>query len=93
MADPIKTVQDGLDKTARALLRYISTNNLEPADYKTLAKFMFGCMNQKSTIAGRVEQHGSGELGKVLEFIGRASKALVRIEEKRLRKEADDVNQ
>ena len=87
--DPsIEAVQEALERTARAALRYIVTNDLTQSENRKLAKFIFGCMNQKFTIAGRVERRGSQELNKVLEFIGRASEALQAID-KRL--EAEEV--
>jgi hypothetical protein len=88
--DPsIEAVQKALEKTARAALRYIVTNDLTPSENRKLAKFIFGCMNQKFTIAGRVERHGSQELNKVLEFIGKASEALQEID-KRLEREEEE---
>ncbi len=88
--DPsIEAVQKALEKTARAALRYIVTNDLTPAENRKLAKFIFGCMNQKFTIAGRVERRGSRELSKVLEFIGRAAEALQEIDERLAREEEE----
>ncbi len=81
--DPsIEAVQKALEQTARAALRYIVTNDLTPSENRKLAKLIFGCMNQKFTIAGRVQRRGSQELSKVLEFIGRASEALQEIDER-----------
>lgn len=79
--DPsIKAVQEALERTARTALRCIVTNDLTQSENKKLAKFIFGCMNQKFTIGGRVERRGSQELNKVLEFIGRAAEVLQEIE-------------
>jgi hypothetical protein len=87
--DPsIEAVQKALEKTARAALRYIVTNDLTPSENRKLAKFIFGCMNQKFTIADRVQRRGSQELQKVLEFIGKASEALQEID-KRLEHEEE----
>jgi hypothetical protein len=58
----------------------MNANELTQAEHRKLAKFIFGCMNQKFTIASRVERHGSGELDKVLKFIGRASEAVLEID-------------
>ena len=88
--DPsIEAVQKALERTARAALRYIVTNDLTPSENRKLAKFIFGCMNQKFTIAERVQRRGRQELSKVLEFIGKASEALQEID-KRLEREEEE---
>ncbi len=79
--DPsIKAVQDQLDATARECLRYAVTHKLTAAQNQRLAKFIFGCMNQKHDLPSRVEQRGSGELTKVLRFIARAAELLLEID-------------
>jgi hypothetical protein len=89
--DPsIEAVQKALERTARAALRYIVTNDLTPAENKKLAKFIFGSMNQKFTIADRVRRRGSQELSKVLEFIGRAAEALQEIDQRLEREEEEE---
>jgi hypothetical protein len=86
--DPsIEAVQKALEATARAALRYIVTNDLTPLENRKLAKFIFGCMNQKFTIADRVQRRGSRELQKVLEFISKASEAFQKIDERMQREE------
>ena len=75
--------------TARASLRYINANELTQAEHRKLAKFIFGCMNQKFTIASRVERHGIGELDKVLTFIGRASEAVLEIDRRLINEEEE----
>lgn len=88
--DPIEAVQKALEQTARAALRYIVTNDLTASENRKLAKFIFGCMNQKFTIADRVQRRGSQELKKVLEFIGKASEALQKIDERLAREEEEE---
>jgi hypothetical protein len=89
--DPsIEAVQKALEKTARSALRYIVTNDLTPSENRKLAKFIFGCMNQRFTIADRVQRRGSQELAKVLEFIGKASGALQEIDERLEREEEEE---
>lgn len=85
----MEAVQKALEQTARAALRYIVTNDLTASENRKLAKFIFGCMNQKFTIADRVQRRGSQELNKVLEFIGKASEALQEIDERLEREEEE----
>jgi hypothetical protein len=83
-------VQKAFEKTARAALRYFVTNDLTPSENRKPAKFVFGCMNQKFTIADRVQRRGSQELGNVLEFIGKASEALQQLDERVEREEEEE---
>jgi hypothetical protein len=79
--DPsIKVVQELLDETARECLRYVSTRQLSAAHSKKLAKFIFGCMNQKYELPQRIEGRGRGELAKVLKFIAAAAEVLLEID-------------
>jgi hypothetical protein len=80
MDSSIKLVQDLLDETARECLRFVATHKLSESQYQRLAKFIFGCMNQKHELPSRVARRGSGELGKVLEFIAAAAEVLLEID-------------
>ena len=76
--DPsIKAIQVLLDRTARALVKYGANNSLSDRQHRKLEKFIFGLMNQKMTIAARVEERGSEEFGKVLRYIAKASEAMI----------------
>jgi hypothetical protein len=80
MDSSIKIVQDLLDDTARDCLRYVATHKLTEPQYQRLAKFIFGCMNQKHELPSRVARRGSGELAKVLDFIAAAAEVLFEID-------------
>ena len=78
--DPsIHAVQELLDETARECLRCMSIHNLTSAQNQRLAKFIFGCMNQKHELPSRIEQRGAGELAKVLRFVAAAVDILIAI--------------
>jgi hypothetical protein len=79
--DPsINAVQNLLDETARECLRYLSNHELTASENRKLAKFIFGCMNQKFELPARVEKRGSAEFGKVLKFIAAAGEAVREID-------------
>ena len=80
MDDAIKQIQGFLDKTARDCLRLIATRTLKPKQYQKLAKFMFGCMNQKLNLTSRVRDRGMGELEKILKFAALAAEVIVEID-------------
>ena len=80
MDDAIKQIQSFLDKTARDCLRLMTTRTLKPNQYQRLAKFVFGCMNQKQTLPERVQQRGLVELDKVLKFASKAAEVLIEID-------------
>lgn len=81
MEEAIKLVQQQLDQTARECLRYVSNNKLTASQNQRLAKFIFGCMNQKHELPSRIKRHGSGEIQKVLKFIAAACEVLLEIEQ------------
>lgn len=57
--DPLLSeIQDLLEETARECLRYVVTHQLSTSQNQRLAKFIFGCMNQKFELPGRVEKRG-----------------------------------
>jgi hypothetical protein len=85
----IKAIQDSLEQTARALLRYGAANPLSHAEHRKLEQFIFGLMNQKLTIEARVRKRGSGELEKVLRYIGRASEAVLKMDQRRKKEETE----
>jgi hypothetical protein len=91
--DPsIEEVQELLDETARECLRCMSNNKLTAAENQRLAKFIFGCMNQKHELPSRVERRGIGELSKVRRFIAAAVELLTEIDralEERSKKNGD----
>jgi hypothetical protein len=79
--DPsIKLVQDLLDETARECLRCMSTHELRTSQNQRLAKFIFGCMNQKHELPGRIERRGPAELKKVMKFVATAIELLLEID-------------
>jgi hypothetical protein len=79
--DPsIQAVQELLDETARECLRYVATHDLSASQNQRLAKFIFGCMNQKFELPARVAKRGSQELEKVLKFIAAAAETLLEID-------------
>lgn len=80
MSDPIRAVEEALDRAGRACLRLIGTRELSAQQSRQLAKWLFGCMNQRYTIRRRVASRGVGELDKVLRFIGTAWAELQEIE-------------
>lgn len=78
--DPsIRAIQELLDETARECLRCMSINNLTSEQNQRLAKFIFGCMNQKHELPARIERRGAGELAKVLRFVAAATEMLIEI--------------
>ena len=91
--DPsIAEIQELLDETARECLRCMSNNELTAAENQRLAKFIFGCMNQKHELPLRVQERGAGEVVKVRRFIAAAVDLLAEIDralEKRSRKNGD----
>lgn len=80
MDDPIGDIERALEERGRECLRLIVSGSLDAEQTKTLAKWMFGCMNQRFTIRSRVGKRGVGELAKVLRFIARACEALLEID-------------
>jgi hypothetical protein len=46
-------------------------------------------MNQKVTIEARVRKRGSGELEKVLRYVGRASEAVLKMDQRRKKEETE----
>jgi hypothetical protein len=79
--DPsVEEVQDLLDETARECLRCMSNNKLTAAENQRLAKFIFGCMNQKHELPARVRQRGAAEVVKVRKFIAAAVDLLAEID-------------
>jgi phage host-nuclease inhibitor protein Gam len=85
----VEEIQKKFDETGRAILRFLEANKneLTPTENVKLAKFMFGCMNQKFTIASRVQLRGSAELGKAMTFIGRAAETILKVDERLRKKE------
>lgn len=81
MGDHISDVEAALDEAGRSCLRLIVNRSLTPAQSKKLAKWMFGCMNQRYTIRDRVRSRGPGELKKVLKFVATAWEDLQVIDE------------
>jgi hypothetical protein len=77
MADPISAVEDALEAAGRRCLRLIGTRSLSLEQARKLAKWMFGCMNQRYTIRERVAKHGPGELKKVLKFVAKTWKTFL----------------
>ncbi len=72
----ILELQAALDQFARDCLRTIVTCDMDVSQMRRLAKFGFGCMNQKHELPRRVAQRGLDEAVKVLRFIDEANIAL-----------------
>lgn len=81
MDEAVELVQQQLDETARECLRYMSTHELTVSQNQRLAKFIFGCMNQKHELPKRIARYGSREIDKVLKFIATACEVLIEIDE------------
>jgi len=72
----VEETQALLDQVARKCLRAIVTQDLTKAVARRLAKFCFGCMNQKHELPGRIEQHGYRAIPQVLRFVEAALAAI-----------------
>ena len=68
----IQRVQATLDAVARECLRTISSKDITLEEGRKLAKFLFGCMNQKFELRERIANRGVGEVDKIVEFMIRA---------------------
>lgn len=66
-------VEEKLDAMARQCLRTIGSEDITLDEMRHLAKFMFGCMNQKHELRRRVDERGDVEFLKVLEFTEQAA--------------------
>lgn len=89
--DPsIEAIQALLDRTARALVKYGAANRLSDAQHRKLEKFIFGLMNQKMTIAARVEKRGSEELEKLLRYVAKASQAMIDVGDQLEKEESEE---
>ena len=69
------------NRRGRSCLRLIGTRSLSLEQARKLAKWMYGCMNQRYTIRGRVAKHGPGELKMVLKFVAKTWEDLQAIDE------------
>lgn len=65
-------VQKCLDQVARECMKTIGRTGLSDQLNAHLAKFLYGCMNQRLTIVRRVRERGPQEFDKVLKFASRA---------------------
>jgi hypothetical protein len=92
MDSSIEAVQELLDETARECLRCMSSNKLASVENQRLAKFIFGCMNQKHELPSRVERRGARELLKVMRFIAAAVDLLAEIDAKKENRSKRDDN-
>jgi len=72
----VEETQQLLDDVARKCLRALVTEDLDQQQTRRLAKFCFGCMNQKHELPGRVEQHGYRAVAQVLRFVEAALLAI-----------------
>ena len=75
----VEQTQALLDQVGRRCLRAIVSEDLPIARVRRLAKFCFGCMNQKHELPGRVERYGYREIDKVLRFVQSACRELAAI--------------
>ncbi|HLQ45415.1 MAG TPA: hypothetical protein VK137_11840 [Planctomycetaceae bacterium] len=69
-------VQDCLDQVARQCMKTIGRSGLSDQLNSHLAKFLYGCMNQRLTIVRRVRERGPREFDKVLKFAAQALQIL-----------------
>ncbi|MGQ0636311.1 MAG: hypothetical protein ACT4QC_16990 [Planctomycetaceae bacterium] len=81
MSDDLSEIEALLEKVGRDCLRAIVSGELTPKQTKALAKWMFGCMNQRFTLRRRVQERGRGELKKLMQFMASASRLLLEIGE------------
>jgi hypothetical protein len=81
MDDPVSAVEAALEEAGRNCLRLLGTRSLSLEQARKLAKWMFGCMNQRYTIRERVAKRGPGELRKVLKFVAQSWEDLQAIDE------------
>ena len=72
----LELVQGLLDQAARTCLKTMMRRELSHETRSSLAKFLYGLMNQRLTIIQRVERRGFAEFEKVLQFLGKANTAL-----------------
>ena len=86
----VEDIQRILDAVARDCMRMIGKPGISDALNNRLGRFLYGCMNQRLTIAERVAKRGSGEYAKVLEFAARAARLLADIERELERSRGDD---
>ena len=77
MNPTVEDLEELLEDAARNCLRVIVNRKLNHGQYKLLAKFVFGLMNQRSRLRNRVKRRGKGQLDKVLKYIGRVVDALL----------------
>ena len=75
-----ESVQQALDDAGRACMKLIGTPGISDDLNNRLARFLYGCMNQRLTIVERVRQRGPGEYDKVLKFVAKAAQLVVDIE-------------
>ena len=68
----LRVVQDCLDQVARQCMKTIGRAGLSDQLNAHLAKFLYGCMNQRMTIVRRVRDRGPQEFDKVLKFVSGA---------------------
>jgi hypothetical protein len=74
--DAVEEIQQLLDEFARACVRAIVTRDMDVARIRRLAKFSFGCMNQKHELPRRIADRGPSEVLKVLQFLKEVEAAL-----------------
>lgn len=74
--DWVQEVQTALDEFARDCVRAIVTRDMDVSQMRRLAKFCFGCMNQKHELPRRVKERGFEEVIKVLRFMDEVNAAL-----------------
>jgi hypothetical protein len=74
--DWVGELQAALDDFARECLRAIVTRDMDVPQMRRLAKFCFGCINQKRELPRRVKERGLEEAVKVLRFMDEVSIAL-----------------
>ena len=77
--DRLAVIEAALEKTARQCLRLTADPRLSPKQHWAMAKWIFGCLNQRFTLRSRVAKRGMGEVTKVMKFIDRAFNAVLKI--------------
>ena len=75
-----EAVQEALDRVARDCMKLIGTPGISDELNNRLAKFLYGCMNQRLTIVERVRKRGPVEYAKVLQFAARAAQLVIDVE-------------
>lgn len=71
-SDPLSAIEAAFFDAGQACRDLLLDRPLSHAHVKTLVKWLYGCMNQRYTIRGRVERYGDDQIDKATIFVARA---------------------